>query len=114
MVRIKFSDLSWPKKYRMDEFKQILPEQLLAAMVVYFAGMRKDSRIIEFPSRHVLKKCIAHYFGTKVSKREMTWDDVMKELKRGFNTLNEIPISRKEIKRLFLQRKKEIKKEKEL
>ena len=112
MLRIEFSDLSWPKKYRLDEFAAILPERLLLALVGYFAGMEKGDRIVEFPSRHVLKKCLCHYYGTLVAEGKMSWDEVMGDLKEGFETLNEIPISRKEVKRLFLQRKKEIKKEK--
>ena len=110
-MKIKLLKLNWPQKSGLQKIGKILPEDYLIDLILHFANKSKKERIIEFPSLHVLKKIVCYHYGTLVEKEKMSWDEVMEELKEKFKTLKELDISRKEVKRLYLQRQKEIEKE---
>lgn len=120
MENTLFSKLSWPKNTHMDLLAEIIPEDLLLRVLTLFMDRSEEERIVRFPKRQTVLKCLAYYYGQRVENDELSWKAVMKELKDWgkFKTLKELrektklKISRKELKNLFAQRKREIANEK--
>lgn len=72
---------------------------------------RTERRII-LPSKVCLKKCLCHHYGSKLANGEMNWDKIIKAIKKRFELLKETDlVNRKQIKKLYFQRQKEIAKE---
>ena len=115
-----FSKLNWPKNTRMDLLAEVIPEDLLLKLLKLFRDRSEEERIVRFPKRQTILKCLAYHLGQRVERDELSWKEVMKELKGDYPTLKELgkkekgmKISRKELKNLHSQRKKEIEKENE-
>jgi len=102
------SKLAWPGNYRIHELAEVLDEKNLIALIIHFADRSPKERAFLFPRRQVIKKVLSHHFGKKVEDGELSWDEVMEDLKDRFTELKQIHITRKEVKRLFRQRRKEI------
>ena len=79
-----------------------------------FKNRSEEERIVRFPKSQTILKCLAYYYGQKVERGELSWKEVMRELKGDYPTLKELrketklKISQKEMKKLFHQRKREI------
>ena len=105
-------ELSWPKNCHMDLLKEVLDEETLEKLISHFMDKSEAERMIRFPKRQTIKKLIAYHYGKKVYFGEMNWSDILKQMKEKRQTLKELNLSKKEMVRLFDQRKKEIKNEK--
>ena len=108
-----FSKLAWPWAYRVHELSEILDEESLVALIIHFADKSPKERAFLFPRRQVIRKVLAHHYGTLVEQKKMSWDQVMKVLKGQFETLREVGITRKEVRRLYEQRCREKKRERQ-
>lgn len=119
MEKSLFKKLEWPMNTRMDLLAEVLPEDSLVRVLTSFKDRSEEERCVRFPKSQTILKCLAYYYGQRVEKRgELSWKEVMKELKGNYPTLKELrketklKISQKEMKKLFQQRKKEIANEK--
>ena len=120
MENTLFTKLNWPKNTRMDLLAEVIPEDLLLKLLKLFRDRSEEERIVRFPKAQTILKCLAYYYGQQVERGELSWKEVMRELKDwgNFKTLKELrketklKISQKEMKKLFQQRKKEIQNEK--
>jgi len=120
MEKTLFSKLNWPKNSRMNLLSEIIPKDFLVRLLGLFMDRSEEERIVRFPKAQTILKCLAYYYGQQVERGELSWKEVMRELKGwgNFKTLKELrketklKISQKEMKKLFQQRKKEIQNEK--
>jgi len=115
MEKNLFSKLNWPKNTHMDLLAEVIPENLLLKLLKLFRDRSEEERIVRFPKRQTILKCLAYYLGQKVEIDELSWKEVMREWKGDYPTLKELgekekgmKTSRKELKNLHSQRKKEI------
>lgn len=114
MEKDLFKKLSWLKNTHMDLLAQVLPEDMLLRLLTLFRDRSEEDRIVRFPKSQTILKCLAYYYGQRVERDELSWKEVMKELKGTYPTLKKLrketklKISQKEMKKLFAQRKKEI------
>jgi hypothetical protein len=118
MENTLFTKLNWPKNTRMDLLAEVIPEDLLLKLLKLFRDRSEEERIVRFPKRQTILKCLAYYLGQRVERDELSWKEVMREWKGDYPTLKELgekekgmKTSRKELKNLHSQRKKEISKE---
>lgn len=111
-MKILMKDLSFAPRSGMGILQKLMPNKILWEIVKRFKDEDKKVRAITLPSAHDLKKSIAYFFGEKVSRGEMTWEEVVK-IWRGKLKLKDGGLSMKEMKRLHAQRAKEILKEKQ-
>lgn len=117
MEKNLFQKFSWLKNTRMDLLAEVLPKDLLIRLLTSFMDRPEEERIIRLPKRQTVLKCLAHYYGERVERGELSWKEVMKELKGDYPTLKKLrektrlKISQKEMKKLHAQRKKEIENE---
>ena len=72
---------------------------------------RKNRRII-LPSWKTFVKVICHFLWSLIENNEATWDEVREYIQNKFGSLEKFAVSKFQIKRLYLQRCKEIKNEK--
>lgn len=108
MKEVKFSQLKWPAGLNLSLLANILPENKFRNFIVkYSMKKRKDRRII-LPSHSCVKKTYFHYLWDLVETGKMSWDEIKMDFRKDFNTLKEAGIEKKEIKKLYNQRKKEI------
>lgn len=107
-----FWKLIWPESSKMQVLGEILDFETLFRLVKHFEKKKKKDRIVYFPKSQTIDKLLAYYFGKKVESGEMTWEEVMKKLKGSQKFLKDAGLSRKNIKKLFAQRKLEILREK--
>lgn len=105
-------ELNWPANCRMALLKEVLDEETLEKLINYFMDRSEAERMIRLPKRQTIKKLIAYHYGKKVYFGEMEWPEILKQMKEKRQTLKELNLSKKEMVRLFDQRKKEIKNEK--
>lgn len=111
-IRMKISELDFPKAMNIGLLAEILPEKKLMALIISnWAKERKQRRIV-LPSKSCLKKVVCYYYGKQIAEGKMNWNQAMKKLKKGFNTLKEAGLEREAVKRLFLQRQRERQREK--
>ena len=115
MENTLFAKLNWPKNTRMDLLAEVLPEDLLIKLLKLFRDRSEEERIVRFPKLQTIRKCLAYYLGERVESGEISWKDAMQEWKGDYRTLKELgeerigmKTSRKELKNLHKQRKKEI------
>ena len=117
MEKDLFKKLSWPVNTRMGLLAEVIPEDLLIRLLTLFMDRPEEERIVRFPKRQTVLKCLAYHYGEKVERGELTWKEVMKELKGDYPTLKKLrektrlKISQKEMKKLHAQRVKEIENE---
>ena len=107
-----FWKLSWPTSSKMHILGEILDDETLFNLIKHFRNRKQEDRIVRFPKQQTIQKLVAYYFGRKVECGEMTWEDAMKKLKGSLKFLKDAGLSRKNIKRLFAQRKIDLLKEK--
>ena len=120
MENTLFAKLNWPKNTRMDLLAEVLPEDLLIKLLKLFRDRSEEERIVRFPKLQTIRKCLAYYLGERVESGEISWKEAMQEWKGDYRTLKELgeerigmKTSRKELKNLYAQRKKEMKIENE-
>lgn len=111
MKRLDFRKLSWPANLHMDLLSQVLTERQLAKLINFFADRPPGERIIRLPKRQTILKALCFYYGEKVDVGKLTWDEVMEELRLKFGNLEKFGLSRKKVKYLFGQRRREIEKQ---
>lgn len=104
-------ELNWPKSCRIELLKEILGEETLEKLINYFMDKSEAERMIRLPKQQTVRKLIAYHYGKKVHFGEMSWSEVLKKMKEKGQTLKELNLSKKEMMRLFEQRKKEIENE---
>lgn len=114
MEKTLFKKLSWPKNIHMDLLSEVIPEDLLLKLLELFRDRSEEERIVRFPKRQTILKCLAYYLGERVESGEISWKEAMQEWKGDYRTLKELgeerigmKTSRKELKNLHQQRKKE-------
>lgn len=95
----------------MNILSEVLDDDTLFRLIKHFSKMRKKDRIVYFPKNRTIDKLLAYYFGKKVENGEMDWPEVMRRLKGNLRFLKDAGLSRKNIKRLFAQRKIDLMKE---
>lgn len=110
MEKSLFKKLIWPKSAHVELLSKILGEEKTMELISFFANRPVNERLVRFPKKVVILKLVTFYFGQKEKRGEMTWPEIMNELKGKFRTLKELGLSRKEVKRLYKQRLKEISK----
>ena len=109
---MKFSELNWPRKLNLRPLRKFLTERELEMMVMSHLDKDRLKRRIVLPSQKCYRKVIAYHFGCLVEEGKLSWSEVMERIKGSFKTLKELNISRRKVRQLFLQRKKEIENEK--
>lgn len=110
-LRMKISELDFPKAMNLDLLAKILPEKKLMDLILSNCTKERKARRIILPSKSCLKKVVCYYYGKRVDGGKMNWSQAMKKLREGFDTLKEAGLEREAIKRLFLQREREIQRE---
>lgn len=108
---MKISDLNFPKAMNIDLLAEILPEKKLLDLIISNCAKDRKQRRIILPSKSCLKKLVCFYYGKRVADGKMTWPQAMKKLREGFDTLKQAGLEREAVKRLFLQRQREIMRE---
>lgn len=109
-MRVDFKDLDFPKGLNLHLLSKFLPEVYLKILICENIDKNRKARRIILPSRKLILKVYCHYL---VKKHHGDYDAVMEEFKGShLLTLKEMGINRKEVRRLFEQREKEIKREK--
>lgn len=111
MNNIEFEKLSWPRKMNLDILQKYLTEQQMKQIIVDHCRERRVERRIQLPSIKCMKKVIFYYL---VKKCGGNYKLVMEELKGNFKFLKQLGLERCNVRRLFLQRQKEIGREKEI
>lgn len=106
---IEFKKLSWPKGLNLHLLSGILPEEVLKQLISENSyGSRLERRIV-LPSNKCLKKIVCHHLYVK---HQGDLDKCVIELRDGFKTQKELGVSKKKIRKMYAQRKKEIEQEK--
>ncbi len=104
-------DLSIPKGLNLDFLDAFISDRQKLKLILDRCSKDRKERIVIFPSKKTLKKLLCHYYGKRVEMGAITWEQAMKKLKGEFEYLKEIGITRQQVKNLFIQREKEIKRE---
>jgi len=95
----------------LDKLRSRMSEENLKKIIIKnLDNDRKERRII-LPSRKCVKKILAHFLMTQVQQGDITMEKLLKELKRE-NFLKNLKMDKKDLKRFFRQRQKELIKEK--
>ena len=108
---MRISQLNFPKGLNLELLKKDLSEKKLMDLIIENCEKDREARRIILPSKKCLRKIVFHYYGKKVSEGKMTWNQAMKKLRDGFDSLKDLGLERKVVRRLFFQREKEIAKE---
>ena len=109
---IRLDDFNLPRGLNIELLKSLLPEKRFMKLILENCEEPKEKRRIILPSKKTLKKCLCHYYGTKLANGEMNWNRIMKEIKKRFGILKETNlVNRKQIKQLYFQRQREIQRE---
>ena len=108
MRQIEYSKLCWPEGLNLNILFTVLSERNLRALLSQHSQEERRARRIILPSHKTIKKVIFHYIWSLVENGEISWDEVKGDFKKEFGTLREANISKKEMKRLYVQRRKEI------
>jgi len=107
MQEIDFQKLSFPRGLNLHLLSGFLSELELKEMIVNNCRKIRTARRIILPSKKLLKKVICHYL---VKKYAENYDAVVADLKGDSRLLKNIGVDRKQIRQLYKQREKEIKK----
>lgn len=108
---MRLKNFMFPANMKMELLSEILDEGTLWKLIIHFMDKSERTRMIRMPKRQTILKLLAFHYGSKVMRGETSWDEVMKSFKKEFDVLKNIGVSRKEFKRLFRQKFKEILKE---
>lgn len=108
MKKIKFSQLNFPTGLNLDLLANLLPETKFREFIVQYSRKKRKDRRIILPSRKTIKKVYFHYLWNLVETGEMSWEDIKKSFRKNFETLKEVGISKKIVKKFYDQRQKEI------
>jgi hypothetical protein len=103
----------------MDLLAEVLSEKSLLRLLKLFRNRSEEERIVRFPKLQSIRKSLAYYLGQRVESGEISWKEAMQEWRGDYPTLKKLgeekigmKMSRKELKNLYSQRKKEIANEK--
>lgn len=114
MKEVEFEELSWPKGLGLDilePLKQFVPEEVFKEFIVGFSRDPRKARRIILPSKQTIRKVFFHYLWRLIEEGEASWDEIKEGFKNDFKTLKSLNITKYEARRLYRQRKKEIKME---
>ena len=108
MEKIIFSQLRFPAGLNLDLLAEVLPEEKFREFIVKYSRKSRKERRIILPSHSCIKKTFFHYLWSLVEDKRMSWEEIKISYKKDFKTLKEAGISKKMVKKLSAQRKKEI------
>jgi hypothetical protein len=111
-MKINFRKLSFPKGLNLGLLASLLDEEQLEKLIIDSAEKSRAERRVVLPSKTCLKKVVAHFIWSEILAKKLSWPMVKNELMKA-GSLKALKLSKAEIERLWLQRKKEIKKEKQ-
>jgi len=107
MKKIEFQKLNFPRGLNLNLLSGFLSEEKLKELIIDNCRKTRIERRIILPSRKTLKKIVCHFL---VKKYREDYDKVMADLKKDSRLLKDIGIDRKQVRQLYQQRQKEIKK----
>jgi len=110
MIKIDFNQLAWPKGLNLNKLQDFLSEEKLKKIIILNLNNSRKERVIILPSKKCVKKILAHYLVDQVNQKKLTMEQLMTELKKR-EFLEELGLDKKQLKRLYKQRCKEIIKE---
>ena len=105
---MKLRDLQLPKGLNVDFLLRFLSEEELMAVIGDMADKPREQRKIILPSRSCMRKCLIYYL---VEKHKGDFSKVMDVLRDNGSVLASHGHYISNIKRLYKQRKREIKNE---
>lgn len=105
---MKYEDLNFPKRSNLEILAPLLSDSQMMELIATHAKRSYEERKIILPSESCLRKCIAYYL---VKKHKGDFSVVMEALKKDENVLAKDGHFITNIKRLYAQREKEIKRE---
>jgi len=108
MKEIRFSQLRFPKGLNLDLLAEVLSERKFREFIAKFSKEKRKDRRIILPSHSCIKKVFFHYLWNEIESGKMSWEQVKKDFRRDFKSLKEAGISKKVVKKLYVQRQKEI------
>jgi len=110
MIKINFTELMWPKGLNLNKLRDFLSEEKLKKIIISNLNNSRRERMIILPSKKCAKKVIAHFLMSQVQQDDITMDQLMKDSKLR-KVLEELGLDKKQLKRLYRQRSREIIKE---
>lgn len=110
-MKIKFSDLSFPKGLNLAILSELLTEESLQMLIALSAKKDRKSRRIILPSQQCLKKVFCHYIWEKIDSGEITWKQWKKAIKNELGLLKNLNFTKWDCKKLHTARKLEIERE---
>lgn len=110
-MEVDINEISWPAKLNLEALN-VLDEQTFINLIISHIDEPRKDRTITLPARAILKKCLAHYFGSRVADGSTSWDEVKKSLKKEHGSLRKIKLDTWELRQLYHKRQKEILNEK--
>lgn len=111
-MKILIKDLDFPARTGMPLLQKFMSHKILWELVKRLKDEDLRTRTIVFPSSLDLRKAIAYFFGEKVSRGDLSWEQVV-QIWRAKLKLKDGGLSMKEMKRLYSQRASEILREKD-
>lgn len=110
-MKIKFSDLNFPKGLNLEILSELLTEESLQMLIALSAKKDRKSRRIILPSQRCLKKVFCHYIWEKIDSSETTWKQWKRAIKDEFVLLKNLNFTKWDCKKLHAARKIEIERE---
>lgn len=110
-MKIKFSDLSFPKGLNLEILSELLTEDSLQMLIALSAKKDRKSRRIILPSQRCLKKVFCHYIWEKIDSGDPTWKQWKRAIKDEFGLLKNLDFTKWDCKKLWEVRKIEIERE---
>jgi len=110
-MKIKFSDLSFPKGLNLEILSELLTEESLQMLIALSAKKDRKSRRIILPSQRCLKKVFCFYIWDKIENGETTWAKWKKGIKDELGQLKNLNFTKWDCKKLWTARKIEIERE---
>lgn len=112
MIEIVFRKLVWPKGLNLGILEEIMKAENPTNFIVMKSMLDRKHRRIILPSWRTFVKVLCHYLWGLVEEKVATWDEVKAFIQNHFGTVENLAVSRFQVKRLYAQREKEIKDEK--
>jgi len=100
--------LNLPRGLNLHILQEVIPAEKLEALMKERSGMSRRDRRVIFPSRNCLRKCLIHFY---VEKHNGDFKKVLELLRDEEGILAWKGLHLTNIKRMYLQRCKEIEKE---
>lgn len=107
MIKIKFSELSFPKALNLHLLSEIITEKALTKLIQENAMKDRKQRRIMLPSYSCLRKVIIYFLMEKYGR---DYSQVMEKLK-GSGTMGSQTLQKSNILKLYETRKREIENE---